>query len=199
MDKKTIDTYNKMSKEYDEETVDFWKRFPDTIITKFCERISGDKKVLDIGSGPGRDGLLLKERGLDVICLDASSEMVKLCENKGLESVEGDFLDLPFEDNTFDGVWAYTSLLHVQKKEMNKALSEIRRVLKKDGVFGLGLIEGDKELYRESSGVGELRWFALYLREEIEKLLEDQGFVFEYFEDFTPKSKKYLNYILRKI
>ncbi len=199
MDKKTIDTYNKMAKEYDEETIGFWKEFPDTIITKFCEKMEGDKKVLDIGSGPGRDGLLLKERGLDVVCLDASSEMVKLCENKGLDSIEGDFLDLPFEDSTFDGVWSYTSLLHVQKKEMNKALSEVRRVLKKDGIFGLGLIEGNKELYRESSGVGELRWFAFYLREEIEKLLEDQGFVVEYFEDFTPSSKKYLNYILRKI
>ena len=61
MDEKTIKTYNQMAKEYEDETVDFWKRFPRTFFDKFAELVKG--KVLDVGSGPGRDGLLLKERG----------------------------------------------------------------------------------------------------------------------------------------
>ena len=113
MDQKTIDTYNKMAREYDEETVDFWNRFPRTTIDSFAKSVSG--KILDVGSGPGRDGLLLKEQGLNVICLDASEEMVKSCQNKGLQAVVGDFNQIPFADKSFDGVWAYTSLLHVPK------------------------------------------------------------------------------------
>jgi len=196
MDQKTIDTYNQLAKEYDEETADFWERFPRTIIDNFLDLTKG--RVLDIGSGPGRDGLILKKAGLDVVCLDASGEMIKLSSQKGLESVLGDFCDLPFEEKVFDGVWSYTTLLHIPKLEVEKPLKEINRVLKPGGTFGLGLIEGDMELYRESSGVGMPRWFSFYTKEEVENLLDKNGFEVVHFEQFKPKSKNYLNLISKK-
>src|ERR1039458_8591457 len=76
MDEQTINTYNELAKEYDRETTDFWDRFPRTIFDKFIEFTKG--KILDVGSGPGRDGLILQKAGLDVICLDASEAMVKI-------------------------------------------------------------------------------------------------------------------------
>lgn len=196
MDQKTIQTYNQMAKEYDDETVDFWERFPRTFFDKFAELVKG--KILDVGSGPGRDGLLLKEKGLEVICLDASEEMVKLCKEKGLESVVGDFIFMPFEDHSFDGAWAYTSLLHISKQDASNAFDEVRRVLKPDGILSLGLIEGEVEEYRESSGVNMPRWFSFYTKEEVEKMLGDHGFKVLYFEQFKPKSKNYLNFIAQK-
>ena len=72
MDKPTIDTYNKLAHEYDEETMGFWDMFPDTITTHFANSVSGQKNVLNVGSGPGRDGLLLQRKGVEVHCLDAS-------------------------------------------------------------------------------------------------------------------------------
>lgn len=197
MDKQTIETYNQLAETYDQETTDFWDKFPHTIIDKFVEYTKG--KVLDVGSGPGRDGLLLQNKGLDVVCLDASMKMVKLSEGRGLKSVVGDFNNLPFENESFDGVWAYTSLLHVPKSEVSKAFSEIKRVLKANGVFGLGLVEGETELYRESSEMNQLRWFSFYKKEEIEKILSDFGFEILSFKEFKPASKNYFNYICRKI
>ena len=196
MDAKTVDTYNLMAKEYDDETADFWQRFPRTFFDTFAERIQG--KVLDIGSGPGRDGLLLKEKGISVVCLDASTEMIKMCEEKGLESILGDFAALPCDNKSFGGVWAYTSLLHVPKSEISKALSEIHRVLHNGGMLGLGMIEGNTEGYRESSGVTTPRWFSFYTKEEIEHLLAQHGFSVLYFEQFRPGSKNYLNFIAQK-
>ena len=196
MDQKTIQTYNQMAKEYDDETIDFWQRFPRTFFDKFAELVKG--KVLDVGSGPGRDGLLLKEKGLEMMCFDASEAMVKLCEEKGLESIVGDFMFIPFEDNSFDGAWAYTSLLHIPKVDVSKAFNEIRRILKDDGILGLGLIEGDTEEYKESAGVNMPRWFSFYTKEEIEKLLEKHNFKVLYFEQFQPRSKNYLNFIAQK-
>lgn len=197
MDKQTIDTYNALAQEYDDETIDFWETFPRTFIDAFANPIARGS-VLNVGSGPGRDGLLLKERGLNVVCLDASASMVELSASRGLESMVGDFNALPFSDKSFDGVWAYTSLLHIPKSEVHQSLSEIARVIKTDGLFALGLIEGDKELYRESSGVNQPRWFSYYTKPEIEALLKEYGFVTEYFEDFKPGSKNYLNYLSRK-
>ncbi len=197
MDSKTIETYNQLAEEYDEETSDFWERFPRTFIDSFANGV-GSGKILDVGSGPGRDGLLLKDKGLEVVCLDASSAMVELSKQRGLTSVIGDFLDLPFENQSFDGVWAYTSLLHIPKTDIGRALTEISRVLKPQGVFGLGLIEGDTESYRESSGVNQPRWFSYFTQKEIEDLLEKHGFTAFYFDSFQPKSKSYLHFLSRK-
>lgn len=197
MDQKTIDTYNQMSREYDDETKVFWERFPRTFFDRFAELSKG--KVLDVGSGPGRDALLLKERGQEVVCLDASSAMVGMCQAKGLEAVLADFKSLPFGDGSFGGVWAYTSLIHVPKTEAVQAVLEIHRVLKDDGIFGLGLIEGETEGYRESSGVNKPRWFSFYTKPEVEELLQKNGFKIIYFEEFKPNSKNYLNFIAQKI
>jgi len=189
MDKKTIDTYNRTALAYDEETAGFWNLFPHTIIDTFAAMVHD--RVLDVGSGPGRDGLILKKKGLDVVCLDASEAMVALSTSRGLNSVLGDFCALPFSDRTFGGVWAYTALLHVSKDEVGIALSEMARVLAKGGVFGLGLIEGDTEQYRESSDIKLPRWFSYYRRDEIEDLLQAHGFAIVYFEQFKPASKNY--------
>ncbi len=197
MDSKTIITYNKLAKEYDEETADFWDKFPRDSFNEFTKRVTG--RVLDIGSGPGRDGLILKNNGLDVVCLDASESMVKMSSEKGLESVLGDFNNLPFDDGSFDGAWAYTSLLHVPKSEVQKSLAEIYRVLNLDGVLGLGLIEGDTEEYRESSGVNLPRLFSFYRKEEVESLLANNGFEILYFDTFKPGSRNYLNFVARKV
>jgi len=196
MDKVTIDTYNQTALAYDEETTDFWNLFPRTVIDVFVDTVQD--RVLDVGSGPGRDGLILKGEGLDVVCLDASEAMVALSTFRGLKSVVGDFCALPFPGNAFGGVWAYTALLHVSKAEIGMALSEIARVLKKGGIFGLGLIEGDDEKYRESSGIYLPRWFSYYRKEEVEDLLQTNGFTIVYFEQFKPASKNYLNFIARK-
>ena len=197
MDEKTIQTYNRLANEYDAETAPFWGKFSRTFIEEFIKLTPG--KVIDIGSGPGRDALILKQGGLDVVCLDASETMVSLCKRKGLRSVLGDFNEIPFENETFDGAWAYTSLLHIPKSEIEKPLKEIWRVLKANGIIGLGLIEGDMEGYKEIGGMNVPRWFSFYKKEEIEKLLSKNGFELLYFEQFKPKLKNYLNFIARKV
>jgi ubiquinone/menaquinone biosynthesis C-methylase UbiE len=125
--------------------------------------------------------------------------MIALSSTRGLNSVLGDFCALPFPNAAFGGVWAYTALLHVPKTEIGTALSEIARVLVKEGIFGLGLIEGSDEQYRESSGINLPRWFSYYQRDEIGELLRAHGFAVIYFEQFKPASKNYLNFISRKI
>ena len=113
-------------------------------------------------------------------------------------SVLGDFNDLLFPQNSFDGVWSYTSFLHVPKLEVKTALAETHRVLKKEGILGLGLIEGDTEGYRESLGVNSSRYFAYYKKEEIEDLLKETGFTPFYFETFKPRTKNYLHFLARR-
>lgn len=195
-DRQTIDTYNKRVREYAEEIVEFWQDFPRTFLSTFTT-ISGTN-VLNVGSGTGADAILLRDTGKEVICLDASEEMVVATTKLGFSSIYGDFSNLPFPEKNFDAVWAYTSLLHIPKSEMGQALSEISRVLKTSGIFALGLIEGDTEEYKKSSGVDLPRFFSFYQKDEVVDLCNTHGFTLVYFEEFKPRSKNYLNFIFSK-
>lgn len=196
MDAQTVAAYNAYAEKYNEETKDFWERFPRTFLDAFMKE--HPTNVLDIGSGPGRDALLLKERGIAVTCLDASPRMVERTQRLGFASVEGDCLALPFPNNTFNGVWAYTSLLHIPKKDLPQALGEIYRVLKPHGTLGLGLIEGNEEIYRTTEKVPEPRLFAFYTQEELRQALKEAHFSPIFEEIMQPNRKRYLHTLAKK-
>lgn len=195
MKSSTISTYNKFHEVYDQETVEFWDNFPKDTIKEFVSRLNG-KKILDLGSGPGRDAMLLKAEELEVICLDASSEMVKRTKDLGFESVLADMRKLDFPEKSFDGVWAFTSLLHISKDEASKVISKIYKLLKPNGVFLVGMIEGEFEGDVEQESMpGAKRYFRFYSERELRELMEGKGFKFEYQGKYTPHSKTYLNQV----
>lgn len=196
MDEKTIATYNQLAQAYDEETVDFWKTFPRSFIQAFAN--ASGPNVLDIGSGPGRDARLLQNAGKNVVCLDASQTMIDICQARGLTTVLADFNHLPFDDASFDGAWAYTSLVHIPKAEIDTPLKEIHRILKPNGIFAIGNHEGDFEGYKESSHVPLPRWFSYYQKDELVNIVTKHDFSLVHFETFQPESKTYLNLIFKK-
>ena len=123
--------------------------------------------------------------------------MIKLCREKSLMGVIGDLENLCFKNNSFDGVWAHTSLLHSPKEKLDYNISQIKRILKDDGVFYLGMKEGDFEGFLESDKYpGIKRFFSLYRDEELSEILS------QYFEIFH-KSKvrlekaTFINYLCR--
>uniref|UniRef100_UPI0011A79D2C class I SAM-dependent methyltransferase n=2 Tax=Paenibacillus TaxID=44249 RepID=UPI0011A79D2C len=74
-----------------------------------------------------------------------------------------DFYHLTFEDDSFDAVYALNCLLHVPKNEIGGVLSEIKRVMKPDGLFYMGLYGGtDSEGVWENDWCEPKRFFASY-------------------------------------
>lgn len=195
-DAKTIQTYNQLAYEYDEETATFWDRFPRDFLDTFITQAGNN--ILDVGCGPGRDGLILKSHGLKVIGLDASITMVKIALERGLPAVVGDFMALPFEDGEFSSVWAYTSLLHVSKTDFDGALQQIHRVLKPDGILALGMIIGEGEGFRLSAGVDRPRWFSYYSKEELHQSLSEAGFKISGYDTIQPRTSQYAHIIAEK-
>src|SRR3989338_8455892 len=109
----TIESYNKDAKKFSKE-FKAMNSIKSHRFQKFIGLLKGGK-ILDLGCGSGDHSLYFKQRGLDVTSIDLSKEMVKLCNEKGLNALLMDIENLKFEDKLFDGVWAATSLLHIPK------------------------------------------------------------------------------------
>lgn len=195
----TIDAYEKFYDIYDKETKEFWDNFPRSVLNKYATSLSG-KRILNIGSGSGRDALLLRDRGLEVFCLDASRKMVEVTKKLGFKSLVCDFRKIPKNIGKFDGVWAYTSLLHVTRSEMLKVLDRIYELLFPDGVFLIGMIEGIYQgLVDRESMPGVKRYFRFYKERELVKIVESAGFKFTYQKKYQPHNNVYLNQIFNKL
>lgn len=197
-DSRTVDAYDVYHEVYDAETVDFWERFPTSVVKKFVNSLPGGN-VLNLGSGPGRDALLLRKAGLTVTCLDGSINMVEATRKLGFHSIHEDMRNMSFPDASFDGVWAYSSLFHVNTKEMKGVLDIIHRILKKDGQMLLGLIEGDGDEEISIGGSKYSRYFQYYSEASLDHILKNEGFALTYSEKYIPGHQVYLNNIYRKI
>lgn len=121
------------------------------------------KSFLEVGAGPGKDSFFFSQNGLDVLATDLSEEMVKHCRSKKLKADVMSFDHLDFPDDSFDSVWALNCLLHVPKRELPLVLKEIKRVLKNDGLFYMGVYGGiDHEGIWEDDFHEPKRFFSFY-------------------------------------
>lgn len=112
------------------------------------ERFPKPGKLLDLGCGTGRVLVRFARLGFEVVGLDLSKEMLAVCTQKQAETrlpmtlVHGNLCDLSaFSDASMDYVTCMFSTLGmvVGVENRRRALLEIRRVLKPDGLFGLHL------------------------------------------------------------
>lgn len=100
-------------------------------------------KVLELGAGHGQDSKFFVTQGYEVVSTDI--EISSLIANFSKESQEFrekivvQPLDLqekfPFEDNSFDIVYAHLSLHYFDHETTEKIMREIERILKPGGVL----------------------------------------------------------------
>jgi SAM-dependent methyltransferase len=192
-DNPTIAAYNQYADLYDEEVIEFWDSFPKAFLEKFVTYAPG-KHILDVGSGSGRDALLLRELGFDVVCQDGSKSMVDITTQLGFESHLADFSQLDFPEASFDGIWAYTSLIHVSKDDARQVIQKLRTLLKPKGVFAIGVIEGkDDGMVERKTMPGAVRYFKNYTKQELKQMIEPLGFTHLYERGYRPHTSIYIN------
>ena len=98
-----------------------------------------NSKFLDVGCGIGAHSIRLASGGFSVLAVDFSEYVLKTAElnlqASGLvdkiKLQRENILSLTFADRTFDYILCWGVLMHIP--EVEKAISELDRVLKKDG------------------------------------------------------------------
>lgn len=148
-------------------------------------------KILDCGAGgPIPPLALFAQHGFDAWGMDVSKEQLdkarRFCSQNGLDIhlQNGDMRQIPFKDETFDYVYEHYAMCHLSKQDTARAIHEMRRVLKKEGLCFLGVISMDcqprtgfgeekapGEFWGQEGGVDTLH--SMFTVEEIEELLSD--------------------------
>jgi ubiquinone/menaquinone biosynthesis C-methylase UbiE len=145
-------------------------------------RVPAGAHVLDVGCGSGWAARLLAQQAGEghVIGIDVSDEMISVAREQSINVANLEFQiasaeKLPFPDNTFTHAFSMESLYYYAA--INKALSEIARVLQPGGLFVTVV-----DLYRENlpshQWIGTLKVpVQLLSTAEYRSLLEGAGFI----------------------
>jgi ubiquinone/menaquinone biosynthesis C-methylase UbiE len=154
--------------DYSRGETDLWLWYFDKVLATAPKQA----KVLEVGTGRGDLWYSNRKRvpeGWDITLTDFSAGMIednkhhlgKLSQRMAYDLV--DVQELPFEDNSFDIIFANYMLYHVPN--IPKAIAELRRVLKPDGLL-FAASNGDqhmKKIYEIAGEISELdEWQATF-------------------------------------
>lgn len=132
--------------------------------------------AVDVGCGPGQYAEALRVRGLRVVGLDLSAQMLAQAQSAGGHRLlQADMRRLPLRSGGIDGCFACASLLHVPRPQVPAVFDELRRVMRSGGVLYVGLQEGVGEEWVEWE-MGDGRFFVYYQPHEVDQLLRESGF-----------------------
>jgi SAM-dependent methyltransferase len=166
------ESYNRKAQERDARLIQAWKLEERNTFLSLL-RQEQKRTLLEIGAGTGQDGQFFQDQGFDVVCTDLSSEMVKLCHQKGLKAYVMNFGDLRFPAASFEAIYALNCLLHLPKAELPAVLQGLNSILKPDGLFYLGVYGGyDSEGVWQNDRYEPKRFFSFYADEHLRQVVE---------------------------
>jgi SAM-dependent methyltransferase len=115
-------------------TFTYGRKKIEELIDRETAELRQGARVLDVGCGTGFNVRRLRDRGFSVVGLEPSPTMRERAQrdNPDSEILDGDIERLPFDDATFDFVLAIEVIRYLDGPD--RALSEIRRVLKPGGL-----------------------------------------------------------------
>lgn len=191
----TLDYYNHNAASFVEDT-----KYADMRLVqdKFLALLNPGDSILDFGCGSGRDTKYFLEKGYRVTATDGSAECVKLASvYTGIKVKEMLFQDLR-ELQSYDGIWACSSILHLPKRELLPVLHSMCDALKPSGVIYTSFKYGQFE------GARNDRYFTDFTEDTFQEFIKTiPGLFVEEFwitSDVRPgrSDEKWLNLILRK-
>jgi ubiquinone/menaquinone biosynthesis C-methylase UbiE len=189
---KTRQAYNLAAQRYHELFHDEMnqKEYDRKLLDRFANHFNKDSLLCDAGCGPsGHIGQYILDKGITVLGVDIADVCVELAReyNPLMRFERCDMGELPFEDETFDGIIAYYSIIDTPKSHVGRFFREFRRVLRPGGRLLVAVKAGTIEGYStELLGIETEIYFSLFTQDEIRCYYEDATFSIELLEQRNP-------------
>ena len=141
--------FNSWAKSYDEDVkkdtgeLKIYKNY-DLILQSVYDLVEAldrrNSNILEIGVGTGNLASKFLKNNYNIIGIDQSREMLSVAKEKypSLKVRLGEFLKIPYDNNSFDIIISTYAFHHLNEEEKCIAIEEIIRVLKDDGVIIIG-------------------------------------------------------------
>jgi len=166
------------------------KEYDRTLLDSFAARFNNNSLICDAGCGPsGHIGRYLFDKGIKVIGVDISEKCVELARinNPNMKFECADIASMPFENNSFEGLISYYSIINTPKIYMNRIFAEFHRVLKPGAYLLTAVKAGTTEGYVDNLlGIKTKIYSALFTQEEIVSYFSKAGFLLELFNRRNP-------------
>jgi SAM-dependent methyltransferase len=195
----TVASYDAFVEEYADGT----REMPALVqeaIDRFVAALPSGARVLEVGSGPGRDARALEDAGLSVRRTDIAPGFVALLRAGGyaadtVDPLTDDLSD-PERDAPYDGVWAAASLIHVRREDFPLAVRRLAAVTAAGGVFHLAMKEGDGARFSTHGHVDAPRHFTFWREQPLRAALEEAGWSVTRVDRATsPRGEEWLDLI----
>lgn len=140
-------------------------------IDAFVTALGGSGRVLEIGSGGGRDALELEQRGVNVRRTDISKGFIDLLRQHGFEAdqldpLTDDLADPRHPGLPYDGIWACACLIHVAREDFGTVLGRLAGATRSGGQLHVSVRDGDGEsVSTHGSSATRRRYVETYWRE----------------------------------
>ncbi len=106
--------------------------------------------VVDVGCGQGDFLIQAKELGINAEGIDDKDFWVTRCVKKGLKVKKGSIFEIPYDDNSVDGIFLQSVLEHTDPV---KSMKEISRVIKNEGIVAISCPTPEKHFWDDPTHV----------------------------------------------
>lgn len=166
--------YDKIAEEYqiDRQAFDHSEE-----LTEFAGFLPKNGKVLDVGCGAGVPvAKFLVEAGFEVVGIDFSEKMLKLARKNVPQAtfVRKNMTKMDFADNSFDGLTAFYSIIHVPREKHSLLFKSFNRILRPSGIMLACM--GPDEWESTEKYYGIRMFWSQFSPEKSLQLVNDAGF-----------------------
>lgn len=200
MSDSSIQTYNQIADKYIQITNTY---IPTQTINDFLSHIkTKNPKILDLGCANGPHTNIFYKKGCEVIGVDPSEKLLEHARTDfpEIEFRQGKMQDLPFEGESFDGIWINAVFHHQEKSEMESTLQKLYDSLERGGILYISTKIGEDIQRKEIEGKGEISYTLIEMK-ELENMLHDTNFHiidFKKTKDLLGRKTHWMNVFARR-
>jgi len=201
--------YDKMAKKYKERHKSYGVNEPKpedylkVILNSLTK--TNNLKSLELGPGSGEILECFEKNGIETTAIEISEEMVKVAKEKSpsTEFINDNVLNVDFEDNSFDIIFAGSFIHLFQKDDLSMVMKKMYKWIDLNGVIFIYTTlhdEDDEGFFHKGDYEGKIvRYRHLFSEKSLKQLITDNNFeMLNYYQIKEPEREKIWQFCLFK-